>query len=291
MKIAVTGSNGLIGRELVKRLRQKKFEVIECTRRNCDVRDKEKVKSALAKSDIVIHTAAVLEEDSPELFEVNVKGTENVLEACSEIGVQQFIFLSSVGVYGAAPGIKNENSPKNPVTGYEKSKAMAEEKVLGYQEVFPVTIFRPAIIVGRNKYWDGIIKLVKKNFPLIGNGKNHWQLVCQEDVIEAIVFAVNNEDCYGETFIIAEKNPMTLKELVEFIRKETGMKGKTRTIPYWIGMMLAHINNLIHVVPLLTPAYLERMGRDRIYSIKKIESTGFKVKDSAKDCLKKILNS
>lgn len=285
MKIVVTGSTGLVGKELVKKLKEKRFQVFGGNRDNCNVLNKRQLENAFKGADIVVHLAAKLDEHAQDMFDVNVKGTENVLDAASKAGVKQFIFLSSIALFGETPGLKNEESPVNPGTKYEKSKAEAEAKVLSYQEEVPVTILRPAIIVGDNSYWKKIIGIIKRDFPLIGNGKNKWQLVCVSDVVDSILFSMNNEDCIGETFIVAEKNPMSLKELAIFIREESGIKKPIKQIPFWLGQTIAFINGFLKIIPLLEPAYLKRMNRDRHYSIKKFEKIGWKPKSSGKDCL------
>ncbi|MFH1391278.1 MAG: NAD-dependent epimerase/dehydratase family protein [Candidatus Diapherotrites archaeon] len=290
MKIAVTGSNGLVGKALVKKLKAKHFDVIECNRQNCDVTKTEQVKKSLKGANIVVHCAAKLDEHAADLFDVNVKGTENVLEAASENGVKQFIFLSSVAVFGKTHGLKNEETEPNPETRYERSKWEAEQKVLSYQEIFPVTIFRPAIIIGKGHYWDKIIKIIRKDFPLIGDGSNHWQLVSLENVVNAILFSINNENCFEETFMLCDDEAMTLKELAEFIRKESGMKKPLKKVPLFLGKIIAFINGYLKIVPLLDLDYLKRMVRDRYYSNKKIKSLGFDFKFSTKESLRKIMN-
>ena len=289
MKIVITGSTGLVGKELIQKLKEKKVQIVEGTHSNCDVTNKEQVKKIVSGADIVVHLAAKLDEHDKDMFEVNVRGTENVLEAASRAGVKQFIFLSSIALFGNTPGLKDENSQINPETRYEKSKAEAEEKVLSYQEELPVTILRPAIIVGDGSYWKKIIEIIRKGFPLIGTSKNKWQLVCVSDVADAILFSMNNEDCIGETFIIAEKTPMSLRELAIFIREESGIKKPIKEVPFWLGNLIAFFNGFLRIIPLLEPAYLKRMNRERHYSIKKFEKIGWKPKSSGKDCLRVLI--
>ena len=293
MKVAVTGSNGLIGKILVQKLRGKKFEVAECSRQNCDVLNPKQVEGALKGAKIVVHCAAQLEEEAHDIFDINVKGTENVLEAAAKNNAEQFIFLSSVGVYGPVPGLKDEKTESRAETNYEKSKLEAEKKVLSFQEVFHTTIMRPAIVVGRNRYWKKIIATIRKGFPLPGSGKNKWQMVCAEDVAEAIIFCIAKEECFGETFIVAENEEslMTLEELVNFARKELGLKGGTGKIPLWIAKIMAFLNSFIKIIPLLTPSYLARMQRERAYSTKKLEALGWKAKRSGKECLKELVKN
>ncbi|MEM4327313.1 MAG: SDR family oxidoreductase, partial [Candidatus Diapherotrites archaeon] len=140
--------------------------------------------------------------------------------------------------------LKDETTQPKPETKYEKSKYEAEKKVQERQELFHITILRPAIIVGENEYWKKIIEKIKKNYPIVGQGKNIWQMITAKDTAKAFEFCCNNENCYGETFIIAHPKKITLEELVNTIRKELGMK-KVKKIPLWLGMTIAEINQIL----------------------------------------------
>ncbi|MEK6957731.1 MAG: NAD-dependent epimerase/dehydratase family protein [archaeon] len=289
--MAVTGSNGMVGRELCKKLAQKGYVVRQCTKDNADVLSPEKLGQAFRNIDVVIHCAATLDEESKDLYRINVKGTENALEASAKNGVKQFVFLSSVGAYGDYEGLKDENSPLKPQTPYEKSKAEAEQKVLAYQEIMAVTILRPALVLGNNRYWRQIIATVKKNFPMIGEGKNKWQMVCAEDLAEAILICIDNENCYGEIFVVAGKETMTLEEIANTIRAELGMKGQLKKIPVWLGMLIAYANKILNFNPMLKPDYVKRMQRERIYSTKKLEQAGWKAKYPLKQKLGELIKN
>ncbi len=289
MKIAVTGSGGMIGTMLVSALREKNHKVIECTRRNCNILELEQVKKAIKGAEVVVHCAAQLDEEAPNLYEVNVTGTENVLEACTANGIGQFIFLSTVGVFGQLRGLKDENTEPRPETPYEKSKLEAEKRVLSFQEVFHVTILRPAIVIGNNKYWQQIIRPVVKGFPLIGDGQNHFQTSCPEDIADAIIFCMGREECYGEIFIVAEKNAQTLEQTANIVRKEFGMQTPIGKIPLWLGNIIVKINYLIKFSPILKSAYVKRLQADRFYSTKKLMGLGWKAKCSAASALPKLV--
>ncbi len=242
---------------------------------------------------MVVHCAAILDEKNPELFKVNVEGTKNVLEAAAQNKVEQFIHVSSVGVYGQQKGLKDESTPTKPSTRYEESKLEAEKLVNNYQEVFHTTILRPAIVLGENKYWESIVKTIAKNYPLPCEGKNKWQMVSVEDVVSAIIHSIKNPDFYEETFIVAEKKPLTLQEVVEIIRENSGLKKRVIKIPVLLAKIVVELNKVFKFSELLTPEYLQRLQADRHYSIKKIESTGWKPRhESRKDLpslVKKIL--
>ncbi len=286
MKIAITGSNGMIGKILVKKLQKKRHEIVECTKEKNSITDKESLKKAFKGCRVVIHLAAQLKENASDLAETNLKGTENCLEAAEHAKIDQFVFASTAGVYGLKKGLKDENTEPAPETNYEKSKYEAEKMVLERQEVFHTTILRPAIVVGNNEYWKKIIEKIKKNYPIVGEGKNTWQMITAEDTARAFEFCCKNEECYGETFIIAHPKKITLEELVNAIRKEFGM-GKAIKIPLWLGMTLAEINQVLKISKDIDKAYLQRMQAERNYSTQKIESLGWKaMQDPVEELIK-----
>ncbi|MBI4210435.1 MAG: NAD-dependent epimerase/dehydratase family protein [Candidatus Diapherotrites archaeon] len=289
MRVAVTGSEGFLGKIVCKKLVERGHKVTACTMENCNVLDKAKLGKAFSNAEAVVHLAAILDEEAQDLYEVNVKGTENALEACAANSVQQFILVSTAGVYGSLPGMKGEETPPAPETQYERSKLDAERKALSYQEVFHVTILRLALVLGPNEYWRQIAETVQKGFPLIGSGSNRWQLVAAEDAAEAIAFCIGKEECYGETFIAAEKDALTLEETVNLIRASLGMKGNTMKVPLWLGNIIVALNSVLKFNKLLKPEYVKRLQADRIYSTRKLEAAGWKAGLSTRNYLPEVV--
>lgn len=286
-RILVTGSEGFVGKRLVDALQKNGYEVVEFdSRRGQDILNYEHCKKASQGCDAVIHCAAILDESSPMLWKVNVEGTENILKASSENKVERFIHLSSAGVHGKQKGIVTEESPFNPETEYEKTKMHAELRVQEFQELIHTTILRPAILLGPNEYWRKIFGLIRKNFPLIGSGKNKWQILYIDDLIDAILFCLANEETKDETFIVAEEKAITLEELCIEIKKALGMEPKLRKIPLWLAKPFAYLYIIFARKSLITPAHLERLARNREYSIEKIKSFGWKPKWDAKKAIR-----
>ncbi|MEM0360386.1 MAG: NAD-dependent epimerase/dehydratase family protein [Candidatus Diapherotrites archaeon] len=290
--ILVTGSNGFIGKKLVLQLRKRGYSVKEFDLENgFDIQKEEDCKKAVKGIETIIHLAAILDEKSPLLWKVNVQGTENILKAAAEEKVERFIHLSSVGVHGKQDSIITEESGFNPETKYEKSKAEAEQKVQEFQELLNITILRPALVLGPNEYWKKITGLLKKNFPLIGNGKNKWQTIYIDDLIDAIVFCTENKETMGETFILAEEKGITLEELCIEIKKELGLKPTLIKLPFWIGKPLAYIFLVLSPKSLITPQHLNRLARNREYSIEKIKKFGWKPKWSTKEGIRETVKA
>lgn len=282
MKILITGSEGLIGRELAKALERRGHLVRRFDAKlGNNVLDAKALSAAVKGADAVYHLAAQLDEGANDLFRVNVAGTKNVLEACAKERVSQFIYMSTVGVMGDLKrGVRaDEKTPQKPLTRYEKSKAEAEKIVLGYQEVMPVTVVRGAMVLGPNEFWSGIIKQAKHNFPLVGDGKNRWQVIYYRDLADALVFLLGKEDATGELFIAAEGGGMTLGEFYKVLRAELGISGEMKTIDpimakaaSWFFFTKAIITKHNTVV---LPAHIDRLVRERSYDTGKMSRLGW----------------
>jgi len=98
-RIAVTGSNGFIGKFLVKTLRDSGFMVIEGTRDNADVTNKRLLESFIKNSDAVVHLAVyqnVFEKSYIRFKKVNVEGSKNVLDLCKKHKKGLILFSSEV---------------------------------------------------------------------------------------------------------------------------------------------------------------------------------------------------
>lgn len=289
MNILVTGSSGFVGRRLVNALHRKGHNVM-CfdTGNGKDITKNEDIVAAMHGIEVVYHLAAVLDEkNAADLEEVNVQGTKNVLEAASKAKIEQFVFLSTVGVMGDIKGKVDETAAYKPKTPYEKSKAEAEKLVLSYQEALPVTIVRAALAYGNNKYWQGIVKLVRKGFPIIGSGKNKWQIIYVDDLVDVLVFLLGKEDALVETFIVAGESAPTLKQLYGEIAKQLGIKNnKVKTIPKFIAKIIAWFSKKNK---LLTSEHIDRLVRNREYNTGKIKKLGWKAKYDFKAGISEML--
>ena len=287
MDILVTGSSGFVGQRLVQALEKKGHSIKEFdTAQGNDLLDKKQCIQTCKDIDTVFHLAAVLDEKSLLLEKVNVKGTENILEAAAKARCSRFIFLSTVGVNAGAKGIVNEKSLIKPITPYEKSKAKAENLVVEFQEMVPITIIRSALVFGPNKYWQSIIKLAAKGFPVIGSGKQTWQTIYVDDLVSALVFALNKKECIGETFVVAEQDKPTLRELYAEIRKQLGAGEKIKTVPKFVGKAAAIVKGNKGI---LTTQHIDRLARTREYNTSKINALGWKAKTEMKEAVGKTL--
>lgn len=179
---------------------------------------------ALCPEDVVYHLAArqfgntVPVRGRDEWFAaVNVVGTKNVLNAMRKAGTRRLIFFSTDMTYGIPTGCPVPPShAQNPLGPYGKSKLGAERRIrlaTGIQ----ATIFRPRLITGPGRL--GILaqlfKLIRAGLPvpMIGSGKNRYQMVGVDDCARAAILAVD-KDCPPGPFNLGSSTPPTTRQLL-----------------------------------------------------------------------------
>ena len=135
MKILVTGSNGMLGNDLLPLL-QERHAVVPLTRAEADITDELQVRRAIkeVRPEVVIHAAAMTAVDDCELrpelaFRANAEGTRHVASACAELGVPIF-YVSTDYVFDgekAEPYVETDRT--HPVSVYGQSKLEGENQV------------------------------------------------------------------------------------------------------------------------------------------------------------------
>jgi nucleoside-diphosphate-sugar epimerase len=244
--ILVTGATGFAGGHLCERLSKEGHSVrafvrdpsrgAELARWDVDIaigdlRDRESVEQAVEGIDLVYHLAAVFRSENvwrQEMWETNVQGTENLLEASVKAGVQRFIHCSTVGVHG---DIKkppaNEDTPYGPGDHYQESKTEAERVVRQYMAEgrLPIVVFRPGGIYGpRDTRFLKLIKAIKRGrFIMLGRGKVLYQMIYIDDLINGILRCGMEEQAIGNVYILTGEEAVTLNQLVQVIGEAVGV--------------------------------------------------------------------
>ena len=253
MKYLITGGAGFLGINLVRYLHSSGHEItsldiVEFDYPDMndkikiitgDIRDKQKVKEAIAGQDIVVHTAAALPLYKPEdIYSTDIDGSRNLIEAAYENKIKRFIHISSTAVYGIPdhhPLL--ENDKLDGVGPYGKAKILAEEECIKYREKgMCVPILRPKSFIGPERL--GVFDLLfdwaqdGKGFPMIGNGKNRYQLLDVEDLCEAIYLtATLDEKIANDTFNIGAKEFTTMREDYQAVLDYAGFGKKIVGLP------------------------------------------------------------
>lgn len=211
IRVAITGASGYIGRRLVSRLQQSdrvsailatdiappRIRLLPKTRfARWDVATPCPSILADHRIDAVIHLAYILNpaRRRTRARQVNVAGTDNVLEACRQAGVRHVIYLSSASVYGARadnPEFLTETDPVRPVEGFQYSadKIEAESRFAGFAARNPeaaITVLRVCPVVGPSA--DNFIASAfrKPILPVIGSSDPPMQFLHEDDLTLAL---------------------------------------------------------------------------------------------------------
>lgn len=235
-KVLVTGANGFIGFHLCNALNEMGYDVADLGK--ADIRDFKEILKILKKHKPygVFHLAAVLPPvENNKFFDVNVKGTFNLLEACRLCNVKKFIYSSTMNVYGDVKYLPvDEKHPTNASNFYGLSKLLGEELIKLYN--FDSVILRYSGVYGPGKEQGAVanfIKNAKLNKPLKILNNISWDIVYIKDVVQANIRAFEKADKIKfEIINIGAGKEINIKDLAEKIIQITGSKSKIRTLTF-----------------------------------------------------------
>ena len=251
MNILVTGGAGFIGKHLVKFLIENKnnvsildnfsnsdkkwiskFKKYQIKIFEGDIRNDEDILKATKDQDVVIHLAAKISveesiKNPSETFEINVKGTEKILEVCKKNNVKKIIVASSAAVYGEGNEKYKitEQTKLNAISPYGESKIEMEKEIIKFcsNNQINYVILRFFNIYGLNQsmeYAGVITKFLEKikkseNLIIFGDGRQTRDFVAIEDIINSIHNAMEYTE--NGTFNIASGEKITIKELAKLM--------------------------------------------------------------------------
>jgi nucleoside-diphosphate-sugar epimerase len=279
--ILVTGGTGLVGSELIKQLIAQGKPVKAIFRSNISghLSEEENKKVEWAKGDIadmfsledamrgiqqVYHCAAIVSfnpKKREELFNTNVEGTANVVNACLTCGIQKLVHVSSVSALGRirkgdTVTEASQWSEETNNSAYGKSKYYAELEVYrGIAEGLKAVVINPTIILGFANWNDGSSAIFKKayeDFPWYTNGITGF--VDVRDVATAMIQLMDS-DISGEKFILCAEN-RTYRDMFSMAANGFGKKPPHREAKKWMGAILWRLDKLKSILtgsnPLLT---------------------------------------
>ncbi len=306
-RVMITGGAGFLGINLIRYLHAKGCELVsldlsdfdypdmknEITAIKGDIRDRKAVDTAMAGVDIVVHTAAALPLYSPrDIYTTDVEGTRTILESALQNGVRRVIHISSTAVYGIPDHHPlYETDRLEGVGAYGQAKIQAEMICLEYRaKGLVVPIIRPKSFVGPERL--GVFALLYdwalegRNFPMIGSGKNRYQLLDVEDLCDAIYLCMSQpEDVVNDTFNIGAKDYTTMKEDYQVVLDAAGHGKKVIGFPALPAILGLRLLDRLHLSPLYKWVY-ETASKDSFVSIEKAQQKlGYAPKYSNKDAL------
>jgi len=304
--VLITGGAGFLGINLTRHLMARGHKVVtldlapftypertQITEVIGDIRKPADLGKAMQGVDVVVHTAAALPLYSPEdIYSTDIDGIRNVLQVAHEQGIERVVHVSSTAVYGIPdhhPLV--EDDQLDGVGPYGEAKVEAESICQSFREKgMSIPIIRPKSFIGPERL--GVFALFYdwakdgKNFPVLGSGKNRYQLLDVADLCDAIYTCVVGDNAIvNDVFNIGAKEFTTLKEDYQAVLDYAGF-GK-RMIPLPAAPMIWTLRLLekMNMSPLYRWVY-ETVTEDSFVSIEKAEKLlGYKPKFSNKDAL------
>lgn len=223
-KILVSGANSYVGTSFEKWLSQwpEVYQIDSIGLRGDNWKAED-----FSKYDSVYHLAAIVhvkERDSAKYFEVNRDLAFAVAEHAKKSGVKQFVFMSTMGVYGCESGYINSETVPVPKTPYAISKYEAENLIMELaDDHFKVAILRPPIIYGKDckGNYPRLASLALK-LPFFPNVENERSMLHIDNLCEFVKVIIDQED--AGIFFPQNKEYVNTSELVKAIAEAHGRK-------------------------------------------------------------------
>lgn len=270
LRLSIIGGSGFVGRAIVDAARDldpREFKITVACRHPersrdlmvegahllyADIVDGTGLAKAVQDADCVVNLVGLLFEKGRYTFQaVHVEGTKNVLKACQEAGVKQYLHMSALGA-----------DPTSP-SRYARTKAEAEELVRN--STLNWTIFRPSIIYGPRDSFFNKFKAMSRFSPVLPviEGNTRFQPIWVEDVARAFVQSIDKHKVAGQCFELGGPRIYTFRELLEYLMQCLNRRRLLVPVPRPMARILAAILQYLPNPP-LTPDQLILLQKDNI---------------------------
>jgi len=256
MKLFVTGGGGFLGLAIVRQLRGQGHEVVTFSRGNYpaldqlgvthfrgDLSDYAVLRQAITGCEAVFHVAAKsgICGKYEDYYLANVKGTENVLQACRELGIRNLVFTSSPSVVFHGKDSEGHNEsilyPEKYDAYYPQTKAIAEKLVMAANDISLKTVsLRPHLIWGPEDP-NFLPRLFQKSkagkLRILGRSPNRVDCIYVDNAAKAHLQAfaqllLDPSRVEGKTYFISQDAPIPIAELINQLLATGGFPPVTK---------------------------------------------------------------
>ena len=237
MNIFLTGASGFVGKEILKRLLEKDYNVFALVRDekklnithenltlvNGDILKVDTYKNALSNCDAIINLVGIIREYPKRgitFYKLHFEATKNLVDLAKQFHIKRFIQMSANG------------TRENAVSNYHKTKYMAENYVI--KSDLDYTIFRPSVVYGPGDEFINMLNSMMKRtflFTYFGDGGYKMQPVSVYEVAELFVNAIENRNTFKKIYSVCGNKVLTYKELLQLIIRITNKKVFLFSIP------------------------------------------------------------
>lgn len=261
MKVLVTGATSMIGRKTAEELLRHGHDVQILQRGDSsldvpvfrgDIRDATAVHNAVVGCDVVIHAAAKvgLVGSFTEFHDINVVGTQNVMDAAVAAGARGVVYVSSPSVsYSTTPVFGAVSPPaRDDVLGYySQTKSLAERAVLSDERIAAVAL-RPHLVwgPGDTQLVGRIVERARqRRLALVNRGEAVVDSTYIDNVSDALVAAAERigvqNSLRGRALVVSNGEPRTVASLVESICIAAGVAYAPRNIGLGAAVRLGKV--------------------------------------------------
>jgi dihydroflavonol-4-reductase len=270
VRIFITGATGFVGGHVARRYAAEGASLRLLTRQTSrldslsgidaemvtgDLREPEKLRSAITGCDALVHVAAdyrLWVRDPEQMYAANVGGTRELLKLAREVGVPRVVYTSSVATMGfkADGTIVSEETPvalADMIGHYKRSKFLGEQEAIQAAKAGQhVMILNPTTPIGPGDAKPTptgriIVDFLNKQFPAyVDTGLN---LVDVDEVARMHVAALDR-GTPGERYILGGEN-LTLKQILDRMSAITGLPSPTMKVPHAVAMAFAFFDENI----------------------------------------------
>ena len=284
MNILLTGASGFLGGSIIKELSSEN-SLFSLSRNSGDYQFslENEIPNFNDFFDLVVHVAGKAhfvpktEFEKKQFYDVNVKGTLNVLKGLEVFGVpKQFVFISSVSVYGQEQGLNiTEDCTLVAKDAYGLSKIEAELLVQKWCNEHNVvcTILRLPLLVGKNPPGNlgAMIKGITKGYYFnIGGGKAKKSMVLAEDVAEFIPIVANR----GGVYNLTDGYHPSFFELSSAIARQI-KKSAPMNMPLFIAKAIGFMGDFLGSKAPINSLKLKKINADLTFDDSKARSVGW----------------
>ncbi len=268
MNIAISGSNGYIAKNLIRKLQSVNPKIIKIQR--SELYDLEILKRIISGTDLVIHLAGapVLQkwnsENKAEILRSRIESTQNLVRAINQTPADKrpktFISASAVGIYSVGlvhsekSALFSDDFLGKVVSGWENASGELDNNVRK-------VIFRIGLVIGKE---SNTIQKLLPVFKLglggrIGTGKQAFPFVHIEDVINAFFWASQNSEVNGIYNLVAPQN-ITNKEFTKALSEKLGRPALFAVPGAALKILYGEAASLLLQSPQVNPERLQASG-------------------------------
>ena len=282
MKAFVTGGTGFIGERVIERLRARGDDVVALVRSpekadrlrelGCelvegDLSSSDAIRQGVQGCDAVFHIAATYKVGIPSseresMFETNVGGTELVLDAAIDNGIDRIIHVSTVGAFGNTKGeIVDETCERDPtfLSCYDETKSRAHE--LALEKIAagaPIVIVQPSAVYGpgdHSEIGSQIEQARRGKLPAISFADTGVNMAHVDDVADGIVLAYDKGRT-GESYVLGGEITR-MRDLINLVAKVAGRKPPRFELPTGLIKLIAPAGPIIGKLRGVPPNFRE----------------------------------